>query len=59
MAWNEYVDVFTFILRQFWVSREIKIWVVQMLFEATEIVPSTHATIQVTSALIEMFPEKI
>ena len=26
VAWNKYVDVFTFISRQFWVSREINKW---------------------------------
>ena len=59
MAWNEYVDAFTFILRQFWVSREMNKLGVQRLFEATQMVPSTRAILQVTSVFLGTFREKI
>ena len=52
-------DAFTFISRQIWVSREINKWGVQRFFEAMQMVPSTHATLQVTSALLRKFEEKI
>ena len=59
VAWNEYVDAFTFISREFFFSREMNKWGVQRLFEATQLVPSTHPRLQVTSAFIGTFREKI
>ena len=44
MAWNEYVDAFTFISTQFWVSQEMNKLEVQRLFEAMQMVPSTRTT---------------
>ena len=58
MAWNEHVDAFRFFSRQFLVSRNMNKWGVQGLFEAIQMVPSTRATLQVTSALQEIFREK-
>ena len=59
MAWNEHVDAFMFFSRQFWVSRDMNKWGVKSLFEAIQMVPSTHATLQVTSAILGMFRKKI
>ena len=59
VAWNEYVDAFIFISRQFWVSREMNKWGVQRLFEATQIVSITGTTLQVMSALLGMFQNKL
>ena len=59
VAWNEYVDAFTFISRQFWISREMNKWSVQRLFQATQMVPSARATLQVMSAFLGTFREKI
>ena len=53
------MDVITFISRQFWISREMNKWGVQRLFDATQMVPSTRTTLQVTSTLLGMFWEKI
>ena len=52
MAWNGYVDAFMFISRQFLISREMNKWCVQKLFEAKQMVPSTRAKLQVTSAFL-------
>ena len=57
--WNEYVDAFMFNSEQFWVSRERKKWDVQRLYEAMQMVSSTRGTLQVMSALLWMFREKI
>ena len=59
MAWNEYMDAFMFISRQFWISREMKQMGILRLFEAMKMVPSTRATLQVMSALLGMFREKV
>ena len=59
VAWNVYMDAFTFISRQFLVSREMNKCGFYKLFEAMQIVPSTRATLQVTSASLETFREKI
>ena len=48
-----------FISRQFWVYREKNRWGAQRLFEAMQMVPSTHAKLQVMSALLWIFEEKI
>ena len=53
------MDAFTFILRQFWVSLEMNKCGVQRLFEARQMVPSTRATLQVTSPFLGTFREKI
>ena len=39
-TWNEYMDAFTFISRQFWVSREMNKWIVQRLFKIMQMVSS-------------------
>ena len=44
---------------EFWVSREMNKWRVQGLFEEMRMVPSTGATLQVTSAFLGAFREKI
>ena len=49
--------------RQFWVTREmnkwdVKKWGAERLYEAMQILSSTRAMIQVTSALLEMFRRK-
>ena len=59
VAGNKYMDVFTLISMQFWVSYEMKKWGVRKLFEAKHMVPSTRATLQITSAFLGMFQEKI
>ena len=59
VALNEYMDAFTFILRQFWISREMNKCSVQRLFEITQMLSSTRATLQVTSPLLGTFREKI
>ena len=59
MAWSEYVADFIFISRQFCVSREMNDWGVQRLFEAIQMVSSTCANFQVTSAFLRTFLDKI
>ena len=49
------MDFFTFIARQFCVSREMNKSSVKRLFEAMQMVPITRPMLQVTSALLEMF----
>ena len=55
VAWNEYMDAFTFFSRQFCVSREMNKCGIRRFFEAMQMVLSTHATLQVMSALIGTF----
>ena len=59
VAWNEYVDTITFISSQFWVSREMNKLGVKKPFETMQVVPSTRATLQVTSVHLEMLRDKI
>ena len=55
VAWNDYMDAFTFILRQFWVSLEINKCSVQTLFEAMQMVRNTRATLQVMLTFLGTF----
>ena len=59
VAWNEYVEAFTFISMQFWVLREMNKWGVQRLFEAMQIAPTSRLTLQVISALLGKCWEEI
>ena len=59
VAWNEYMDAFTFILRQYWVSLEMKKCGVQRLFEPMQMVRNTRATLQVTSPFLGTFQENM
>ena len=44
---------------KFWISREMNKWGVQSLFRGNTNVPSTRAMLQVTSAFLGIFREKI
>ena len=59
MAWNKYVDAVNLIQRQFWISREMNKLGVQSVFKATQMMPSTQTMLQVTSAFLGTFREKI
>ena len=58
-AWNEYIDAFTFISRQFWVSREMNKCGCSEAFRGKANGPSTRTTLKVTSSLLGLFREKI
>ena len=59
MAWNEYMDAFTFILRQFCVSLEMNKCVIQRHFKAMQMVQYIRATLQVMSAFLRTFQENM
>ena len=53
------MDAFTFILKQFWISREMNKCGVKMFFEAMVMVPSTRAMLKVMLDFQGTFREKI